>query len=63
MGTINQPTAAPTRKVAAAGIGIPLSTLIIWGLQAAGIPVPAEVGTAIGGLISSALAYFVKERA
>ena len=59
---VNQPSAAPTRKVTAAGLGIPLSTLIIWGAGMAGVPIPPEVAAAAAGLISSLLAYFVRER-
>lgn len=59
---INQPTVKPTRKVTAAGISVPISTLIIWGCDMAGISMPAYVATAIGGLASALFAYFARER-
>ena len=59
---VNQPTAMPTRKVTAGIMSIPLSTLIIWGAGMAGVPIPPEVAAAAAGLISSLLAYFVRER-
>jgi hypothetical protein len=60
---ITQPTLAPTRKVAAAGITLPISVLITWGLGMAGIPVPPEVASALATVLAALAAYLVKERA
>ena len=69
---INQPTAAPTRKVAAGAlgsgvVGVPLAALIVGGLSAAGFELPAGTEAALGALLSSAIgfiaAYFTRERA
>ncbi len=53
---------APDRKVAigAGAIGLPLGVIIVWALQEfTGVVVPAEIGAAIGSLISAIAAYFV----
>lgn len=66
--TYKQPTAAPTRKVNAAMLGGAIATVSM-GLTAAFLPeIYARVSmvpgmeTAIGSLVSVALAYVVKER-
>lgn len=66
--TYNQPTSAPTRKVNAALLGGAIATVTM-GLFAIFLPdqfsrlqqVPG-METAIGSLVSVALAYVVKER-
>jgi hypothetical protein len=50
----------PDRKVtAAAAIGTPLSTLVVWGIKAAGVEVPAEVATAFTALFTALIAWLV----
>lgn len=57
-------TYLPNRKIAAAGIGVPISVVLAWAVQTfAGVEIPAEVATAIGGLISTFLGYMVPESA
>jgi putative flippase GtrA len=63
MQTVNQPTAAPTAKVAAAGIGGSISIVLIWVLNRVGIDMPVEVASAITAIVSFLAGYFVKERA
>lgn len=53
----------PNTKVAAGGLAGGLSMLIIWGIGAAGVEVPAEVAAAITTLITFAVSYFVPEKA
>lgn len=62
MATVNQPTAAPTAKVAAAGIGGSISIVLIWVLNQVGIDMPVEVASAITAIVSFAAGYLVKER-
>jgi hypothetical protein len=68
MQTFKQPTAAPTRKVNAALLGGAVATVF---MAVFAIFLPAEFArlqqvpgfeTAIGSLVSVALAYMVKER-
>ena len=60
---ISQPTAKPTRKVTAAGIGGAIATIAIWVAQEfGGITVPPFVGTAAGGLLAAVFGYFARER-
>jgi len=63
MTPINQPTAVPTAKVAAAGIGGSVSIVLIWILSQLGIDMPAEVASAITAIVSFAAGYLVQERA
>lgn len=52
----------PNSKImAAGGIGVPLALIIQWALAQAGVNMPIEVATALGGLISTAVGYFVPE--
>lgn len=51
----------PSRKVGAAGIAGAISVLIIWGLGAAGVHVPAEVSSAMTTVISFVTGYVVAE--
>lgn len=53
----------PNTKVAAGGLAGGLSMLIIWGIGAAGVDVPAEVAAAITTLVTFAVGYFVPEKA
>lgn len=68
---VNQESAKPTRKVAAAGAGalagIPVGALVSIGITAAlGVPVPEYVGDAIVGVVTGAFAvgsaYMAKEK-
>ena len=62
--TINQPSAAPTRKIAAAaGVGLPAAVLIAWALSRYEIAMPPEVAAALGSLLSAVIGYVVRERA
>lgn len=69
MKTANQPTAAPTRKVTAAGIGAILGTLTAAAMHASAQPGLLKfisypgVEAALGGLFAVVMAYAIKERA
>lgn len=64
MATANQPTASPTRKVAAGGIGGAISIVIIYLIQALfGVELPGEVASAVTLLISFGSSYIVREEA
>lgn len=53
----------PTRKITAAGIGIPISIILAWMLnEFADVQMPVEVSTALGGVISTVLGYMVPEK-
>lgn len=52
----------PNTKVAAGGLAGGISTLIVWGLGAAGVEVPPEVAAALATLVAFGVAYFVPER-
>lgn len=59
---VNQPTAKPTRKVAAGGIGGALSIILTYLVQAIfNVELPAEVASAVTLLVSFASSYIVKE--
>ena len=59
---MTQKSYAPTRKVMAAGaIGVPAATILAWVLQLNGISMPPEVATAVGGIVSTGLAYLVPD--
>lgn len=58
-----QPTLAPTRKVTAAGIGVPVAFLLTVAANAFGVPVTPEITASVGALISALAAYITKERA
>lgn len=64
MATVNQPTPAPTRKVAATGIAGAVSVVLIYVLQVLfNINIPAEVASAITLILSFISGYLVKEEA
>ena len=52
----------PDRKIGlgALGIGIPAGIVLAWAVGLTGIDVPAEVATAMGGLVSAIAAYFTR---
>lgn len=60
MNTYNQPTAAPTSKVAAAGIGGSIAIVLIWLAGQFGVELTAEVASALTALIAFAAGYFKK---
>jgi hypothetical protein len=68
---IDQPSRAPTRKVAAGAlgsgvVGVPLAALIVGSFTAAGVPLPPGTEAALGALLSTAIgflaSYFTRER-
>ena len=73
MSLTDQPTAAPTRKVAtgmvagagAALVGAPAAILWVWGLLSTE-PMPAEVAIFVAGIftwgVQSAVSYLTRER-
>ena len=52
----------PVPKVAAAGIGGAVTTLVVWGLQAFGVEVPPEAAVAIGALAAFIAGYLKSEQ-
>ena len=45
--------AVTTKKLSAAGIGMPVGIVVVWGFATAtGISVPAEVGAALGAVFT-----------
>jgi len=61
---VDQPTAAPTRKVAAGGIGGAIMFLVALCLkQFLGIELPDEVIAGSTAIVAFLFAYFVKESA
>ena len=60
---VSQPTQAPSRKMAGAGLGGVLTTLIIAVLSQVGVDISPDVAAAIATLLSFLVGYFVKERA
>lgn len=60
---VDQPTSAPTAKVAAAGIGGSISIVVVYLIQELfGVVIPAEVASALTAIISFVSGYFVRER-
>lgn len=59
----NQPSAEPTPKTTAAGIGGAITSILLWALTYFGkIDVPAEVGAALATLIAFISAYMTRDR-
>jgi len=54
----------PTRKVGGGiAIGIPLGIIVVWLIQTvAKMQVPAEVGAAIGSIMSFAASYLIPDK-
>ncbi len=50
----------PDRKIrrGALAVGIPAGMILAWAVGLTGIDVPAEIATAMGGLVSAVAAYF-----
>lgn len=64
MTTVDQPTAAPTRKVSAVGIGGAISIIFIYLVGAVfNVELPSEVASALTLIISFLSGYLVKEDA
>lgn len=61
--TYNQPSASPTPKIAAAGIGGTVTTILLYGLKVfLKVDVPAEVGAALATVIAFAVGYFTRDK-
>jgi len=58
---MNQPTSAPTAKVAAGGAAGAATVLIVFIAGQLGLEIPAEAASALTVLIGFAAAYFRKE--
>jgi hypothetical protein len=58
----NQPSMAPTTKVAAGGVAGALTVLVVWILGLLHVTVPPEVASALTVVISFATSYIVRER-
>jgi hypothetical protein len=59
---INQPSLAPSAKVASGGLAGAFIVLVVWILGAFHVTVPPEVASALTVLFSSATSYLVRER-
>lgn len=60
---MDQPSLAPTRKVASAGGAGAIVLILVWLLETyAGADIPAEVAAAATTLISLAVAYMVSDK-
>lgn len=59
---INQPSMAPSTKVAAGGVAGALTVLVVWILGLLHVPVPPEVVSALTVIISFIASYFVRQR-
>lgn len=58
----DQPTSAPTQKVAAAGIGGSITILLVYLIQAIfNVDIPPEVASALTAVIAFLSGYFVRE--
>lgn len=51
----------PTRKVTAGAIGGAASVILVWGVKAAGLDVPAEVAAAFTTVLSFVLGYWTTD--
>ena len=59
---VDQPDAAPTRKVSAAALGGALATVVVWALQAfGGVEVPPGVEGAVAVIIATLAGYVIRE--
>ncbi len=59
---MNQPTSAPTQKMAAVGIAGSLTVIIVYLLSLAGIIIPEAVSAALTVVISFIAGYITQER-
>lgn len=60
--TVNQPSAAPTNKIAAVGIAGSCSVILVYALGEFGIHMPPEVASAITFLLATGAGYFTKNK-
>lgn len=60
--TYDQPTAMPTAKIAASGIGGSVSIVLVWLAGLTGLEVPPEVAAAVTTIISFLSGYLVREK-
>jgi len=60
---VDQPSAAPTRKVFAGGIAGAITTLFIGSLKMAGLELPIEMACAVLVIVQFAVAYFTRDEA
>lgn len=59
----SQPTAEPTPKVQAAGIGGAITSVLLWAVTYfAKVDVPAEVGAALATIVAFVAAYMTRDR-
>ena len=59
---INQPSIAPSTKVAGGGLAGALIVLVVWILGLLHVAVPPEVASALTVIFSFATSYLVRER-
>lgn len=60
---VDQPGAAPTRKVLAITLAGAVFTVVVWlTRELAGLDVPGEVQGAVHTAIAAAVGYFVRDR-
>ncbi len=59
---VDQPTAAPTNKVAAAGVAGALTIVLVYFAGLAGLEVPPEVASAVTALLAFSAGYLVKNK-
>jgi hypothetical protein len=63
MPTVDQMTAAPTRKVMAITVAGAVFTVLVWVAREFGqVEVPGEVQGAVHTAIAAAVGYFVRDR-
>lgn len=60
---INQPTAAPTRKVTAGALAGAVTILAVFVFGQFGVDIPAEVSSSVTVLLTFAASYVVRDRA
>lgn len=64
MTTIDQPSSAPTPKVAAGGAAGAAAAVISWLLQVTlSVDMPPGIEAAVAVLVATAVSYFVRDRA
>lgn len=59
---VDQPTAMPTQKVAAAGISGAATIMLVYVLGLFGLEIPPEVAAALTALLAFAGGYLVKNK-
>lgn len=59
---VNQPSKAPTTKVAAGSMAGAITVLVVWVLGLLHVPVPPEVASALTVLFSFITSYSVRQR-